>query len=390
MTIVLVLTPWSAIAIGVAATSPALTHKTAALAAAGRDGHGLAVIAIGLVVAASLTILAADWLGTTIAIPQGLRRVYVGTLLFLLAAVLIAVFGRYGFPPTLAKKAYDSFTVSHSEGSDLNSRLFSLSGNGRSDNWHTAWQQVSSHPVLGGGAGTYAEFWFQHRRIDETVHDVHNLYLETLAELGPVGLLLLALVLGTPLAAMRRARRSPLATVACGGYVAFLVHAAVDWDWEVPAVTCTALFCAIVLIAAARGDGDPRPLRPGVRVSALVGVVALLGFSLLGLLGNSAVSASSKSADGGHYARAESQARHAAKVAPWSSEPWRKLGDAQALSGDLAAARASFRKAITKDRRDWTLWYDLAVASRGAARQRAFAEASRLNPLDTRLSEETG
>jgi Flp pilus assembly protein TadD len=70
---------------------------------------------------------------------------------------------------------------------------------------------------------------------------------------------------------------------------------------------------------------------------------------------------------------------------PWSAEPWRRLGEAQALSGDLAAARISFRRAIEKDRRDWTLWYELALASRGAERRRAFAEASRLNPRDERL-----
>ena len=45
----------------------------------------------------------------------------------------------------------------------------------------------------------------------------------------------------------------------------------------------------------------------------------------------------------------------------------------------------SFRKAIEKDPRDWTLWYELALASRGAERRAAFAEASRLNPLDDRL-----
>jgi Flp pilus assembly protein TadD len=73
--------------------------------------------------------------------------------------------------------------------------------------------------------------------------------------------------------------------------------------------------------------------------------------------------------------------------APWSAEPWRRLGEAQAVSGDLAAARASFRKAIAKDRRDWTLWFELAEASRGAERERALAGASRLNPLSPELAE---
>ena len=86
ITTALVLAPWSITAVAVASTSPALTHQSAALSAASRDGHGLAVIAIGLVVVASLTILLVDWLASTISVSYGVRRVYAGTLLFLLVA----------------------------------------------------------------------------------------------------------------------------------------------------------------------------------------------------------------------------------------------------------------------------------------------------------------
>jgi hypothetical protein len=385
ITAALVLAPWSITAVAVASTSSALTHQGAALSAASRDGHGLAVIAIGLVVAASLTILLFDWLATVVTVPYGVRRVYAGTLLFLLAAFLIVVFGRYGFPPTLARKAYDSFQVSTGTGTDLNSRLFNLSGSGRSENWRAAWQEVQAHPVLGGGAGSYSQFWFQHRPGDWTVHDAHNLYLETLAELGPVGLALLLFTLAVPFAAVRRARSSPLVAIACGAYVAFLLHAAVDWDWEMPAVTLTGLFCAIVLLAAGRRDREPRALRSGLRIGGVAIGTGLFAFALVALLGNSAVSASSKSTDGGHYARAESQAHDAMSFVSWSAEPWRRLGEAQALSGNLAGARVSFRRAVDKAPRDWTLWYELALASRGVERQRALAEASRLNPEDPRL-----
>ena len=203
ITTVLVLAPWPALAIWAASRSPSLTHAGAALTAASRDGHGLAVITMALVVAAALAILVVDWLEAALSIPHGLRRLYAGTLIFILAASLIVVFGRYGFPPTLARKAYDAFSSSAPDrGANLNSRLFSLSGNGRTEQFHTAWQQVGDHPVLGGGAGSYDQYWFEHRRVSATVHDAHNLYLETLAELGPLGLVLLALVLGAPLAAV--------------------------------------------------------------------------------------------------------------------------------------------------------------------------------------------
>jgi tetratricopeptide (TPR) repeat protein len=387
ITTALVLAPWPTLAIWAASTSPALTHSGAALSAATRDGHGLAAITIGLAVAAGLAILVLDWLEAAVSVPQGLRRAYAGTLIFILAASLIVVFGRYGFPPTLAQKTYDAFnTPLPKQTTNLNSRLFNLSGNGRTEQFHTAWQEVTDHPLLGGGGGSYADYWFRHRRVSETVHDAHNLYLETLAELGPPGLLLLGLALGAPLAAIRRARSSPLAAAAAAAYVAYLVHAFIDWDWEMPAITLTALFCGLALLALARPDREPRPLRPKIRMTALGATAALVAFVVLGLLGNSGVSASSKSANAGQFARAESQARRAMKFAPWSAEPWRRLGEAQALAGKPAAARASFRKAIAKDRRDWTLWFELAEASRGRARQRALAEASRLNPLSREIA----
>jgi len=115
ITTALVLAPWSITAVAVASASSALTHQSADLSAASTDGHGLAAIAIGLIVGASLTILIVDWLGTNVSVSYGVRRVYAGTLLFLLAAMLIVVFGRYGFPPTLARKAYDSFNVTNQQ-----------------------------------------------------------------------------------------------------------------------------------------------------------------------------------------------------------------------------------------------------------------------------------
>ena len=74
--------------------------------------------------------------------------------------------------------------------------------------------------------------------------DAHSLYLETLAELGLVGLGLLVLVLAPPLAGAFRGASA----AAAGGYVAFLVHAGVDWDWEMPAVTIAGLFCGAALM----------------------------------------------------------------------------------------------------------------------------------------------
>ena len=139
--------------------------RRCALTAASRDGHGLAVIAIALVSLPGLRFSPLDWLEAAVTVPHGLQRLYVGTLVFILAASLIVVFGRYGFPRhspgrRTTRSARRAQTAGQSQ-----QRLFSLSGNGRTEQFHTAWQEVTDHPVLGGGAGSYADYWFQHRRM---------------------------------------------------------------------------------------------------------------------------------------------------------------------------------------------------------------------------------
>ncbi len=136
---------------------------------------------------------------------------------------------------------------------DLNSRLFSLSNNGRTVLWHSALADFRAHPVVGSGAGSFGRWWLAHRTTGYFVEDAHNLYVQTLAEGGVIGFALLVALLAIPLVAAVRSRRHPLVAPAFGAYVAFLAHAAVDWDWQMPAVTLFALFTAAVLVAAARG-----------------------------------------------------------------------------------------------------------------------------------------
>jgi O-antigen ligase len=116
--------------------------------------------------------------------------------------------------------------------------------------WHVAWQEASDFPVAGRGAGTFELAWLEQQPIEESVLDAHSLYLETLAELGFVGLGLLALALAPPLVAAFRGTSA----AAAGGYVAFLFHAGVDWDWEMPAVTIAGLLCGAAILCHAAQD----------------------------------------------------------------------------------------------------------------------------------------
>jgi len=117
--------------------------------------------------------------------------------------------------------------------------------------WRAAVSDASAHPLLGSGAGSFDDYWLDHRTIGAFVEDAHSLYLETMAELGVVGLALLGCALFVPLSAAAR-RRDPLAPIAAAAYVAFLVHAGLDWDWEMPATTLAGLALAAALIGNAR------------------------------------------------------------------------------------------------------------------------------------------
>ena len=139
-------------------------------------------------------------------------------------------------------------------------------GGDRTWYWNVAWQEAADSPLLGRGAGTFELAWLERQPVDRIVVDAHSLYLEALAELGVVGLILLALALAPPLVL---ALRHAYAPAAAGGYVAFLLHAGIDWDWEMPAVTVAGLLCgSAILLAHTRGSR--KRLRPSPTRSVIV------------------------------------------------------------------------------------------------------------------------
>jgi hypothetical protein len=254
-------------------------------------------------------------------------------------------------------------------------RVFSLSGSSRADYWRVAWQVYENHPGLGAGAGTYSRSWLRERPVPQPVQDAHSLYLETLAELGPIGLALLLVALAAPFGASR----SWWTPVALAPYAAFLAHAAQDWDWELPALTVAALACGAAPITSPNGRRAPR-------VVALV-PAALCLLAVPGFLGNRAAGEAESAYDRGSWRDAEHAARSARSLQPWSPEPWRLLGEAQLAQGSLAPARRSFRAGLAEDSEEWELWLDLGLASEGPTRRRAFEHAARLNPLSPELDE---
>jgi hypothetical protein len=358
-----------------------LTHAGAPLASAAHDGHR---VLLELVVIAALEaglVVAVAKAEQRVEITRRLVRVYV-LVLALVAALLVAgALVRIGNPVSFVGRATDAFkTDAPVSGGNLNRRLVTLSSHTRTDYWSAAWNEVRDHPVLGGGANTFRRYWLRDRPGLLGAVNAHNLYLETLADLGPIGLLLLVVALATPLVAAARRRRQPWVPAAAGGYVAFLAHAAIDWDWQLPAVTLAALALGSTVVIAARPPGAVRRVTPRARTVVVGAALPLIAFVFVAQLGNNAVAAADRAADRDNEPGALAAARRAGRWLPWAATPWQKLGEAQLASGDVRAARRSFEEAIRHDDADWASWVDLALVSSGAARRAALAHAKALNP----------
>ena len=382
----LALAPLSALAVALASRSEGLAREQAPLDVAAREGHRLAAILAVMVLVSALAGLVVEQAARRVAVPPRAQRAAGIALLAACVVGAAAVLVAAGGPVSLVTRTYDSFRAPlPATGGELEGRLFSVSGNGRADYWRVAVDAYRDHPLLGSGAGTYELHWARERPTGFEARDAHSLYLETLAELGPIGLGLLLAALAVPLVALARVRGRPLAAAAAGGYVAYLVHAALDWDWELPALTLAALACAAAILAAGRRPADERELRGRVRGLGLAALAVPAAFAFVAYVGNSALAVGSNAADDGRYEHAAEQARRAARWAPWASDPWEALGEARLARGDDATARESFRKAIAKDPRDWNLWYGLARASEGRARAAALARARELNPRSAEL-----
>ncbi len=122
--------------------------------------------------------------------------------------------------------------------------------------WRVAMRAFGDEPIRGVGAGGWAVYWLRYRPIDEFAQDAHSLPLQTLAELGIVGVVFLVMFLGG--VASRRAmpcrRRPPLPPGRPPASSVWLAHQPLDWDWQMPAVTLIAL--------SLRRRGDRRSTAP--------------------------------------------------------------------------------------------------------------------------------
>ena len=290
----------------------------------------------------------------------------------------------------------------------IRSHLLSGRGSGRWQFWASAIDQWESHPVLGNGGGSYEAWWLKHTTIFFPVKDAHSLYLQSLGELGAIGLLLtLGLAIGgTSVGVVRTLRgsgeeRVTLAALTAS-FAAFSVAAGIDWMWQLTAVTVFALILLALLSGAAGSTRnslkvvDKNGARPGRRwrfglgVTALVGVWLLICAQGVPLLAALRIKGSEVAADRGDTAAAVRAAIDARNLQPWASSPYWQLALVYEREGLNAAARKSIKSAIKRDPQNWQLWYIAAKIEiklgNAAAAEKSLGRSYSLNPNTTLFS----
>jgi hypothetical protein len=253
----------------------ALSSDGVALAARTTAGHQLGVLLGAMVIVLTLIGVAIGFFGDRRAPSAAARRTagVVLTALLVLAVVVLAA----GLAST---KRGLTGTVSHDLSSLTNpnapvpkntpGRLTAI-GSVRARYWSEALDIFKAHPALGAGAAGYETARLRYRTQPLDVRQAHGFLVQTLADLGIVGLVLTLALLVAWLATAGRsthpfnrrwmAQRSPpsagwrhmpvaytperigMLTMLCI-VVVFGVHSFADWTWYVPGDACMGLLCA--------------------------------------------------------------------------------------------------------------------------------------------------
>jgi hypothetical protein len=362
----------------------ALTSEDFVPAAAAREGHRLAFVVAAAAVASALAAIAARAVARRLAVPRGVRRAFDATLVGLAVATVAVALVAVGGSRDAFDKIEQRFNADPVGGVDLNDRLFSVSGNGRSEQLRVAWDAGREHPFVGQGSGTFEYLWYERRPNLLVVRDGHSLYMETFAELGLVGLaLLVCALLALPVGGVR-ARRQRLVATGVGAFAAWAAASAFDWHWEMVGVTITALLAGGAgLVASERGA--PRRLGLRVRGGLVAAGVLLSIFATWSLVGNQALFAARDALGRKDWSAARDHGRRARALLFWSYEPDVVLGDAAAGSGDREGALHAYRDAVAADPNNWVTWLRLAQVARGSERAAAYDRVRELNPREESL-----
>jgi MFS family permease len=280
--------------------------------------------------------------------------------------------------------------------------LLSSTGNGRWQFWNAAVDEFETKPLTGRGPGSYESWWAQHGSVSYFTRHAHSLYLETLAELGLIGLaLLLAFLLTGIVAGLTRLRRVDehdrnVIAALTGVVIALCFAAGIDWIWQLTVVPVVAIVALAVLAgpATATEPGVARPRARAARIAARAAVavagLCLIAAQAIPYLAQDDIRRSQHRFAAGDLDGARDSAISARDVQPWAASPRLQLALVDERRGQLADAGSAISDAIDRDPLDWRLWLTAAridgAAGRAKQARTDLDRAIALNPRSPLLS----
>ncbi len=348
-------------------------------------GHQLGVLLVAMILALTLVGIAIGFFTARRSASLIVRRRAGAVLLAAIALAAVAFAGalahsQRGFTGSISHAVSDLTNPNAKPPPNSPGRLTAVASV-RARYWNQALQIFDAHPAVGAGAGGYETASLRYRTAPLEVKHAHGFAVQTLADLGAVGLALALALLLAWMAATGKAthpfnrrwsswrawldiragarpgwhrlggdlavytpERIGLLSMLCV-VVVFGVHSFVDWTWYVPGNACVALLCAGWL--AGRG---PLSLAPGERRVPAASQPSLAGPSLGGpSLGERTRSELTPMRIGVAVAVAI-----AALLAIWTQwQPQRSVDASQQalalLAGDPKGALAQAQSAVARD-----------------------------------------
>ncbi len=272
------------------------------------------------------------------------------------------------------------------------SRFTSTSGEGRYQYWVAAIDSAKPHVLTGSGPGTFQLDWLPRAKTGGYVQNAHSLYVETYAELGLVGLVLLVGFFVAALVAVFRAaarsgyeQRTRAAAVA-GALVAFLLGAAFDWLWQMPVLPAAIMLLLAATLAPATDAAVMAPRRAGLATqltAVAVGLASLVAIAYP-LATASAVANSQAAAGIGNLSTALTDAQSAVSLEPGSAAAQVQLALVHEAQRQYGAAVAAAKHAVRDEPQNWSNWFVLfrvqAEDGHAKAALASYRKARSLNP----------
>ena len=402
----------------------ALSQDRVDLAQRAAAGHDLGILMVAMVLVLLVAGLAVNFgLAERAPSPPIRRGVGVAVLacVALVPVVLAGVLATsaQGLSGSVSKGFHDLTNPNAAVPSNDPTRLTAI-GSVRARYWDEALRIWRSHELLGAGAGGYHTARTRIRQDTLNVRHAHGYIVQTMADLGLVGLAITLALLAAWLAAAARttgvvgprAQRGPYTPERVGlltlvaVVVVFGVHSFVDWSWIVPGNAVLALLCAGWV--AGRGPlTEPLGVSPGWRaalaaasrtpwrVAGAVGLAALTAVAVWTTWqpqrSVDATDAALQAVEGNRLPEARADVTRARAADPLSTTPLYVGATVELATNNVSGARRLYQEAVHMQPASPEPWLRLAQfelsQSHARAALRALGPALFLDPRSTTVQQ---